>query len=125
MILGAKVIVALAVAYVATGLAVGLAFLVFQLERQDPAARGAYAFRPLLLPGLALLWPLVLLRWISQRSDVAPADTVSRHKRVHRVIWSALALLIMLVLGLAYSSRSYMIPETPSLRLSQVRGGPA
>jgi hypothetical protein len=29
----------------------------------DPAARGAYAFRPLLLPGLVLLWPLVAWRW--------------------------------------------------------------
>jgi hypothetical protein len=29
----------------------------------SPASTGAYAFRPLLLPGLALLWPLVLWRW--------------------------------------------------------------
>ena len=28
------------------------------------ASVGAYAFRPLLLPGLALLWPLVLWRWV-------------------------------------------------------------
>ena len=33
------------------------------IEAIDPVARGAYAFRPLLLPGLALLWPLVLRRW--------------------------------------------------------------
>jgi hypothetical protein len=51
-------------AYGTTGLLVGLAFLVFGLDRLDPAAAGAYAFRPLLLPGLALLWPLVLWRWL-------------------------------------------------------------
>ncbi len=54
----------IAMAYGTTGILVGLAFLVFGLDRLDPAAGGAYAFRPLLLPGLALLWPLVLWRWL-------------------------------------------------------------
>jgi hypothetical protein len=59
----AEILVAVAGAYAAAGIAVGLAFLVRGLDRIDPVARGAYAFRPLLLPGLALLWPLVLRRW--------------------------------------------------------------
>ncbi len=59
----AEVLLALAAAYAAAGLAVGIAFLLFGLSRSDPAAQGAYAFRPLLLPGLALFWPLVLRRW--------------------------------------------------------------
>jgi hypothetical protein len=45
------------------GVVLGVAFLFFGIERIDPAARGAYAFRPLLLPGLALLWPFVAVRW--------------------------------------------------------------
>ncbi len=45
------------------GLAVALVFLVFGIDRVDEAARGAYAVRPLLLPGLILLWPVVLWRW--------------------------------------------------------------
>ena len=49
--------------YGAAGLLVGVAFLVWGIERLDAAAVGAYAFRPLLLPGLVLLWPLVLRRW--------------------------------------------------------------
>lgn len=49
-------------AYAVIGLVVGVAFLLFGIDRADPAARGAYAFRPLLLPGLALLWPLVVWR---------------------------------------------------------------
>lgn len=52
-----------AAAYGLAGLVVACAFLFLGLDRLDPAARGAYAFRPLLLPGLVLLWPLVLLRW--------------------------------------------------------------
>jgi hypothetical protein len=54
----------LTLAYAAIGLAVALAFVLVGLDRIDPAARGALAFRPLLLPGATLLWPLVLIRWI-------------------------------------------------------------
>ena len=53
----------LASAYVGIGIAVTIAFLVVGLDRYDPAARGAYAFRPLLVPGLTLLWPIVVLNW--------------------------------------------------------------
>lgn len=49
--------------YGVIGLVVALAFLLVGLDRVDPAARGAYGFRPLLIPGLVLLWPLVLIRW--------------------------------------------------------------
>jgi len=51
--------------YGGAGALVALAFLVFGFDRVDPAARGAYAVRPLLVPGLVLLWPLVLERWRS------------------------------------------------------------
>lgn len=49
--------------YLAIGIVVGVAFLFLGIDRVDPAARGSYAFRPLLLPGLALLWPFVAIRW--------------------------------------------------------------
>ncbi len=49
--------------YAVIGLVVGVGFLVLGIELLHPAARGAYAFRPLLLPGLVTLWPLVAWRW--------------------------------------------------------------
>jgi hypothetical protein len=49
--------------YGVVGLAVAASFLVFGLDRIDASARGSYAFRPLLVPGLVLLWPLVIARW--------------------------------------------------------------
>ena len=49
-------------AWLAVGLIVGLWFVLYVVGRIDHAARGAYAFRPLLLPGVALLWPFVLSR---------------------------------------------------------------
>lgn len=62
------------IAYAALAAAVALAFLTFGIERVDPAARGAYAFRPLLLPGLVLLWPLVLWRWRRLERGRRPAE---------------------------------------------------
>ncbi len=49
--------------YGGAGLVVALAFLAFGMDRVDESAAGAYAVRPLLLPGLVMLWPLVLWRW--------------------------------------------------------------
>lgn len=59
----AEILVACAGGYALAGLAVAAAFLLVGLDRVVPAARGAYGFRPLLVPGLMLLWPVVLLRW--------------------------------------------------------------
>ncbi len=58
-------IVHAAMAYGAGGALLAVAFLLFGIDRVDPSARGAYAFRPLLIPGLVLLWPLVAARWIA------------------------------------------------------------
>ena len=49
--------------YLAVGFVVGAAFLFLGIDSIDASSRGAYAFRPLLLPGLILLWPLVARRW--------------------------------------------------------------
>lgn len=51
------------VVWASAGLVVALAFLLFGFDRIDPAARDAYLVRPLLVPGLVLLWPLVIWRW--------------------------------------------------------------
>ena len=49
--------------YAAIGVFAAAAFLFIGLDRIDPSARGAYAFRPLVIPGAIILWPLVLWRW--------------------------------------------------------------
>lgn len=45
------------------GLCVAMVFLTVGIGRVDPSAQGAYAARVLLLPSVALLWPVVVLRW--------------------------------------------------------------
>jgi hypothetical protein len=59
----AQILVVGAQAYAGVGLLMGLAFILFGIDRVDPAARGAHAFRPLLLPGFMLIWPLAVARW--------------------------------------------------------------
>ncbi|MBN36101.1 MAG: hypothetical protein CMM46_15260 [Rhodospirillaceae bacterium] len=45
------------------GMVVATLFLVIAIDRIDPNAHGAFIFRVLLIPGIIVLWPLVLLRW--------------------------------------------------------------
>ncbi|MEM8796706.1 MAG: hypothetical protein AAGE61_14145 [Pseudomonadota bacterium] len=69
----AEGVIAFVEIYLWIGGAVAAIFLLFGIERVDPAARGAYGFRPLLVPGILLLWPLVLWRWIAlERSSGDP-----------------------------------------------------
>jgi hypothetical protein len=49
--------------YGAIGAVIAAVFLVVGIDRIDPAARGTYTFRPLLVPGLVVLWPMVIVRW--------------------------------------------------------------
>ena len=55
----------LAIGYAVVGGLVAVPFVLVGVDRLDPATRGAIAFRPLLLPGAVLLWPVVLGRWIA------------------------------------------------------------
>jgi hypothetical protein len=59
------IVLQLAAVYAGIGLVLGLAFIAFGvtrvLPRQPPVSAGA---RLLLLPGVAALWPYVLVRWV-------------------------------------------------------------
>ncbi|WP_420337752.1 hypothetical protein [Roseibium sp.] len=49
--------------YLYAGGIIAVLFLVIGIDRIEPSANGSYAFRPLLIPGICLIWPLVLYRW--------------------------------------------------------------
>lgn len=52
--------------YAALGLTFAAAFVTVGVSRLDPAARGtSWRFRALILPGSALLWPLLLTKWLT------------------------------------------------------------
>jgi hypothetical protein len=49
--------------YAVLGAVCAAVFLLWGIDRVDPSATVAYTFRPLLIPGIVLLWPLVAARW--------------------------------------------------------------
>ncbi len=51
------------------GALVAVPFLLVGIDRIDEDARGSYIFRPLLVPGVILIWPLVLWRWLVLETD--------------------------------------------------------
>jgi hypothetical protein len=56
--------------YIAAGVVVGFAFVLFGATRVFPHPVGVSpGARILLLPGAALLWPLVLRRWLKSRKS--------------------------------------------------------
>ncbi len=59
-----RVVLVLAALYLGAGLLFAALFHARGLERTDPAAHGASrAFRLLITPGLAALWPVMAVKW--------------------------------------------------------------
>ena len=106
--------------YGALGGLVAIAFLFWGVDRIAPDARGAYVFRPLLIPGVVLLWPLVLWRWqvLERQRDVAQR----RHKPPRRsqdVFAALLALAIPIILVVALLIRQQGPFEWPAQEIEQ------
>ncbi|MEL6571232.1 MAG: hypothetical protein AAFQ64_06225 [Pseudomonadota bacterium] len=88
----------------AIGALVALAFLTFGIDRLDEDARHAYVFRPLLVPGVLLIWPLVLWRWYILADGKDEWSHRYRPRRAtHR--WYAfimpIAIVAIIVIGLS------------------------
>ncbi|MFA3920862.1 hypothetical protein [Ruegeria hyattellae] len=81
------------------GASVAAVFLTFGIDRVDEDARGAYLFRPLLIPGILVIWPLVLWRWYRYETgtDVWSAryhPPLKSHLTVGFMLPVAIALII-------------------------------
>lgn len=99
-------IVDVAWGYTYVGLGVAALFLTVGIGRVSPDARGAYAFRPLLVPGIVLLWPAVLWRWFAlERGAKQGAGAHKPPRRVQDGAALALAVLVPLILLVALVAR--------------------
>lgn len=81
------------------GAAVAAVFLVWGIDRIDEDARGVYVFRPLLVPGVLLLWPLVLRRWWVL--ETGRDDWRRRHappRAAHRAVAGVMAAAILSII---------------------------
>ena len=104
--------------YAATGALVALVFLTFGIGRIESHARRAYLFRPLLVPGILLIWPMVLWRW--WQLETGRTQPAKRHLPPHRVqsaIAVALALLIPMIVLSALILRQNAGVNYPAVKL--------
>ena len=91
----ASLLVWLASLWLYAGAAVAVLFLLYGIGRVDESARGSFSFRPLLVPGILLLWPLVLWRWWKLESGWDPSGVHYRAvRRAHGWAWLVLGVAI-------------------------------
>ncbi len=96
--MSAATLLTLAEYWLYAGAAVAALFLTIGIDRIDEDARGAYIFRPLLVPGVLLIWPIVLWRW----ATLEMGRDSWRHRHLperlgHRYLWYVFALLLPLI----------------------------
>ena len=116
---GAAVIVLGAKLWLGIGGLVAVPFLTFGIDRLDEDARGAYVFRPLLVPAILLIWPLVLWRWytLATGKDVwAKRYRPARHN--HKWVALALPLAIVAILLAAMLARQVWPVDGTPIRIA-------
>jgi hypothetical protein len=107
----AETLAALAEGWLWIGAASALVFLL-TLGRVEPSARGAWVFRPLLIPGVLLLWPLVW--WRFARLSAGHDDWRARHRPPLRAQGAlALALVVAILGALALGAALRQAPPFP------------
>lgn len=91
--------------YAMIGIVVAAVFVLWGVGRVAPDARGAWTFRPLIVPGVIALWPLVLWRWwaVSRGEDAAARHRPPR--RAQNLVALALAVAIPVVLAVGLLAR--------------------
>ncbi len=115
----AETLVALARLWLYAGAAVAAAFLTIGIDRIDPDTRGAYIFRPLLIPGVLLIWPLVIWRWwVLERGRDSWARRHRPPRGAHFKVALALALLIPASLITGFAIRQPPPTDTAAVQLT-------
>lgn len=116
----AALLVDLAGWWLMLGAAVAALFLTIGIDRIDEDSRGAYAFRPLLIPGVLLIWPLVLWRWVRVELDAAPWAARYRPPRaVHLPVALILAAAVAFAVIAGFSVRQTWPVDVAPVKLSE------
>ncbi|MGB7242088.1 MAG: hypothetical protein WBC93_08395 [Sulfitobacter sp.] len=107
--------------YLYAGGVVATVFLIFGLGRLDENAQGAWIFRPLLIPGVLLIWPLVIWRvWVLRKGE----ERLDRH-RMPRKAQSRAALgfvcAIPLIIAVAIFARQDPSTLAPPILLEAAK----
>ena len=105
------------------GAAVAAVFLTIGIDRIDEDARGAYVFRPLLIPGVLLVWPLVLWRWIQiERHGEVTQKRYFPVRSAHSIAATLMSVVILLLLIFGWSARQDWPADIAPVQLSEGGG---
>ena len=101
------------------GAFVAAVFLTFGIDRIDEDARGAYVFRPLLVPGVLLIWPLVLWRWFRLETGEVMAARYRPPRAAHLTVSILMAIAIAVFVFLGLSQRQVWPADFEPVQLSE------
>ena len=105
------------------GAGVAVLFLTFGMDRIDEDARGAYFFRPLLIPGILVIWPLVLWRWyVYETGTEAWPARYDPPRKSHFAVGLLLPFGIALIIGTGFSLRQTWPADFEPVQLSAPEG---
>ncbi|WP_298295510.1 hypothetical protein [uncultured Litoreibacter sp.] len=102
------------------GALVAVAFLTFGMDRLDEDAQGAYVFRPLIVPGVLLIWPLVLWRWyILADGKDEWSKRYRPRRRAHHMVALIMPIAIVLVIAAGLAARQTWPTDVAPVQLSE------
>jgi hypothetical protein len=105
------------------GSLVAALFLSIGIDRIDEDAQGAYAFRPLLVPGILLIWPLVLWRWwVLEAGREVALKRYAPPRAAHGLIAGVMCGLIIALFALGLSQRQIWPADIAPERLPDISG---
>jgi len=110
-------LISVAEIYLGIGAVLGVLFLVFLLGRVDRSATGSWAFRPLLLPGLILLWPLVAWRLWRPADHGDPGRQHRPPRRLQGWLGVVLIVSVPVILAIAILIDGPSLIDVPPVRL--------
>ena len=116
----AAFIVMIAKLWLWVGAAVSLFFLTIGVGRIDEDARDTFVFRVLLIPGILLIWPLVLWRWWRLERGEAFMPRY-RPLLAHAPAAILMAVLIVGALALSFGARQTWPSDIAPEKLSEAR----
>ncbi|GFE50059.1 hypothetical protein So717_18120 [Roseobacter cerasinus] len=101
------------------GAVVAAIFLTIGMDRIDEDAREAYIFRPLLIPGVLVIWPLVLWRWyLFESGRERWPGRYDPPRRAHFVVGWLLPIGICAIIVIGLSQRQTWPTDIAPLQLS-------
>lgn len=101
------------------GAVIAAIFLTIGMDRIDEDAREAYIFRPLLIPGVLVIWPLVLWRWYIYETGAEKwQNRYDPPRRAHFTVGWILPIGICLIILTGLSLRQTWPSDIAPVRLS-------